>query len=257
MIFLEDGHLIELKDMANRNNLYACVNAASLLLKGKYMQVWTTWEITKSSGEKYVFTTKVTSQEAQALFADKTDPKFKPMFLGLARQSAQQFLTALGEGGETGSCLKDALAKKNAMEKAKADSRFINKGNGTVLDTRTNLMWAAKDNGNNIKWPDAKSYCANYRGGGYSDWRMPTSSELAGLYDAKKEIPVACNKSYSINVATDLIDITCYYLWASETRDNLVGVPNAAYFYFMGGGQYWTRQSYDDTYRVLPVRSTK
>jgi hypothetical protein len=60
------------------------------------------------------------------------------------------------------------------------DGRFIAYDNGTVLDTSTNLMWAAKDNGSNINWADAES---NYRGGGYTDWRMPTQDELAGLYD--------------------------------------------------------------------------
>ena len=33
-----------------------------------------------------------------------------------------------------------------AGEKAR-DGRFIAYDNGTVLDTRTNLMWAARDNG--------------------------------------------------------------------------------------------------------------
>jgi hypothetical protein len=64
------------------------------------------------------------------------------------------------------------------------DGRFIAYNNGTVSDTRTNLMWAAKDNGSDINWANAKSYCENYRGGGYSDWRMPTLDELAGLYDS-------------------------------------------------------------------------
>jgi hypothetical protein len=59
--------------------------------------------------------------------------------------------------------------------------RFIAYDNGTVLDTRSNLMWAAKDNGSKVTWQDAKSYCANYRGGGYTDWRMPTLDEFAGL----------------------------------------------------------------------------
>ena len=32
------------------------------------------------------------------------------------------------------------------------DGRFVAYDNGTVLDTSTNLMWASKDNGNNINW---------------------------------------------------------------------------------------------------------
>src|SRR5271157_3353252 len=80
------------------------------------------------------------------------------------------------------------------------DGRFIAYDNGTVLDTRTNLMWAAKDNGSDIEWQDAKFYCENYRGGGYKDWRMPTLDELEGLYDAKKSRSATCHNSNNIHV---------------------------------------------------------
>ena len=72
------------------------------------------------------------------------------------------------------------------------DSRFIAYDNGTVLDTKTNLMWAVRDNGRMINWADAKYYCENYRGGDYKDWRMPTQYELAGLYDENKTYKSDC-----------------------------------------------------------------
>lgn len=132
------------------------------------------------------------------------------------------------------------------------DGRFIAYDDGTVLDTRTNLMWAAKDNGRNINWTDAKSYCETYRGGGYTDWRMPTQDELVGLYDGSKSRPGACNQSYNIHVATELIDITCFWLWNSATRGSA-----AAVFNFRYGERSWSPQSYVTNSRVLPVRSGK
>ena len=60
--------------------------------------------------------------------------------------------------------------------------RFIAYANGTVLDTRTNLMWASKDYGYDINWKDANRFCEDYRGGGYTDWRMPTRDELVRLF---------------------------------------------------------------------------
>jgi hypothetical protein len=114
-------------------------------------------------------------------------------------------------------------------------------------------MWAAKDNGSDIDWANAKSYCKNYRGGGYTDWRMPTQNELVGLYDAGKSSPEACNRSYNIHVATKLINITCGFPWASETRGS-----DAATFYFGDGKRYWPPQSYGaGGGRALPVRSAK
>ena len=142
-------------------------------------------------------------------------------------------------------------AQSTAAETAR-DGRFIAYSNGTVLDTSTNLMWAAKDNGVDINWQSAKAYCENYRGGGYTDWRMPTQDELAGLYDASKSRQGACNRSYSINVVTELVNITCFAYWASETRRS-----DAAYFTFDGGSRYWYPNSFVKYVRALPVRLGK
>jgi hypothetical protein len=134
---------------------------------------------------------------------------------------------------------------------------FIAYDNGTVLDTNTNLMWAAKDNGSNINranaksyesninWANAKSYCENYRGGGYTDWRMPTQDELAWLYDGS----IAGKNDHHL---TTLITLTSYCPWASETRGS-----DAAYFHFYTGKRVWHSQSYSNHMRALPVRSGK
>jgi formylglycine-generating enzyme required for sulfatase activity len=131
----------------------------------------------------------------------------------------------------------------------KRDGRFIAYDNGTVLDTRTKLMWAAKDNVLDINWQNAKSYCENYRGGGYSDWRMPTQDELAGLYDAAKAYKSDCG--FDVHL-TELIRLTCTATWASETRGS-----DAVRFYFNAGLRSWGSQSNDYFYRALPVRSGK
>jgi hypothetical protein len=130
------------------------------------------------------------------------------------------------------------------------DGRFIAYDNGTVLDTKTNLMWAAKDNRRNINWADAKSYCENYRGGGYTDWRMPTQDELAGLYDSTKTYK-ATQGSYNVHL-TELIKLSACFPWASENRGS-----DAAFFHFNTGNRLWLLQSLDSDFRAIPVRSGK
>ncbi len=126
------------------------------------------------------------------------------------------------------------------------DEYFVAYDDGTVLDRRTGLMWAAKDNGKNISWSDAKRYCENYQGGGYTDWRLPTQSELEGVYDKNKKN----RHDYHI---TKLIDITSCCPWASETRGS-----EAAYFHFDGNGsRRWGEQSISSSSRVVPVRRGK
>jgi hypothetical protein len=114
--------------------------------------------------------------------------------------------------------------------------------NGVVTDTLTGLQWAAKDNGRYINWHDARAYCQNYSGGGHTDWRLPTVSELAGLYKAG----IRYKKG-------DIINITSFCPWASETRGS-----TAALFHFVNGCRYWFNQSHgSSSSRALPVRSGK
>jgi len=132
------------------------------------------------------------------------------------------------------------------------DGPFIAYDNRTVLDTSTNLMWAAMDNGSNINWVNAKSYCENYRGGGYTDWRMPTLNELASLYESSKSRLPSCSYFFKIHVATELIDITCFAHWAWETFQSEV-----ADFSFRSGDRNWGNPSLSGRTRALPVRSVK
>ena len=129
------------------------------------------------------------------------------------------------------------------------DARFTAYDDGIVLDTRTNLMWAAKDNGNDISRTNAKSYCENYRGGGYTDWRMPTQDELPGLYDSSKSNK-ATQRDYNVHL-TELIQLSGCCPWASDMRH-----ADTANFDFINGFRYWTHENAGDT-RALPVRSVK
>ena len=156
----------------------------------------------------------------------------------LASQNAQQNPQARQE---------ESVVAASAGEKAR-DSRFIAYHNGTVRDTKTNLMWVAKDNGTHINWANAKSYCENYRGGGYADWRMPTIDELAGLFDAT----ITDKKNYH---KTYLIELTGCCPWASDTmRDSWAADFN---FWYAEPARDWTVKSHDFDYRALPVRSGK
>jgi hypothetical protein len=140
-------------------------------------------------------------------------------------------------------------AKLLSRKKINADGRFTLYDDGTVLDARTGLMWAAKDNGANINWQNAKNYCENYRGGGYSDWRMPTRDELAGLYDKSKSYRA---EHYSVHLA-ELIELTDCCQWASDVGHTGEGI----YFHFGYGDPMWIYPAYSETMRALPVRSGK
>ncbi|MHB8109470.1 MAG: Lcl domain-containing protein [Syntrophorhabdaceae bacterium] len=140
-------------------------------------------------------------------------------------------------------------AEEEKAKEVKRDGRFIAYDDNTVLDTRTNLKWAAKDNGSGVNWQDARKYCENYRGGGHTDWRMPTQDELAGLYDKAKTYKSECG--YDVHL-TELISLTSNAPWASETY----GASGGA-FEFTVGGKGMAPRSRVTNGRALPVRSVK
>lgn len=138
----------------------------------------------------------------------------------------------------------------NSSKEIARDNGFIAYSNGTVSDSRTGLMWAASDNGEDISWHDAKKYCEDYLGGWYDDWRMPTLFELAGLYNTGDGYKQECCSSCSRIRINELIKLTCCCLWALETDGS-----GAAHFVFHDGFRGWNLQTDYVINRVLPVRS--
>jgi hypothetical protein len=135
---------------------------------------------------------------------------------------------------------------------AAAAERFVNHGNGTVTDTQTGLMWAARDNGSDINWFGAKSYCEGFSGGGQSGWRMPTQDELVRLYQA------------GVKSWEGPIKLSGYQVWAIETRTSIYGSQDGADVYFVTGSRGWfpkdkARYNSSDysTHRALPVRNVR
>ena len=145
-----------------------------------------------------------------------------------------------------------------AGEKAR-DGRFIAYENDTVLDTKTTLMWATKDNGSALNWVNARYYCISYRGGGYTDWRMPTQDELAGLYD--QTITYNTDNGRTAHL-TKLILLTSAVLWASESsippHTNAISRNDTStIFIFTKGKRLLIRSESTSDTCVLPVRSIK
>jgi hypothetical protein len=98
-----DGKPMPMEAVVNGNGLHACVAAKSSLLVlvgwSKKVSVSTVWELTGRSGWKMTIETEAISQEAQGVFPDTADPKLRPVFVGLARESVAMFLASLAERG--------------------------------------------------------------------------------------------------------------------------------------------------------------
>ena len=63
-----------------------------------------------------------------------------------------------------------------------AFAEYTDNEDGTITDSRTNLMWQQSD-ASYLNWDAANSYCTQSGTGGYGDWRFPTLTELQLLLD--------------------------------------------------------------------------
>jgi hypothetical protein len=133
------------------------------------------------------------------------------------------------------------------------DGRFIAYDDGTVLDTKTNLMWASEAEATSSTMYGANSFVENYHAAGYADWRVPTQDEMLGLYNPDKSIQTASGGGKPLHIATELIriDDDCYHANSVQgtATAGFVGTP---IFCFRDGK---STSTIGKLYKVLPVRS--
>jgi hypothetical protein len=133
---------------------------------------------------------------------------------------------------------------------ASPDPRFIDYGDGTVLDSKTGLMWAKNANLDNgtMTWNDAIDYANGLSlgtscGSPRTDWRLPNRFELESLLDLGNIGPVLPSGHPFLNALS-----TNY--WSSTTY---AGVTNSAWDVSMLNG-YVKHNFKTNDYYVWPVR---
>jgi hypothetical protein len=123
-------------------------------------------------------------------------------------------------------------------------NRYSDQGDGTIVDTKTNLQWMRFALGQTwngkINLSEAKRYNwqealnaaddLNQTGGfaGYTDWRVPTIDELKTLIERGKKPAI----NHAMFPATPLS-----LFWSSTVAVNVNNSAWAVYFY--GGSAYW------------------
>ena len=123
-----------------------------------------------------------------------------------------------------------------------ADNRFTVNGDGTVTDTKTGLMWAASDNGADIDFDDAESYCKSFVAGVFSDWRLPDIEELKALFE-----PQAKNAA-GLGI-TGKIRLSSCCPWSSYDSTGVSSLLD-----FRTGKEIWSYKGDKELLRALPVR---
>ncbi len=83
--------------------------------------------------------------------------------------------------------------------------RFIDNGDGTVVDTATGLMWVKDPSmipgglfSSRMYWYDAINACENLEYAGHDDWRLPNINELMSIVDHSRYDPAYDTMFFSI-----------------------------------------------------------
>jgi formylglycine-generating enzyme required for sulfatase activity len=106
-------------------------------------------------------------------------------------------------------------------------------------------MWAKHDNGSDVDWDEATTYCRSLKLGGYPGWRLPSIEELQGIYNSAAGHHIEGG-----------ITLTGFWPW-SATKE---GSGSAWYFDFRGsfGGDRNSNQLDHRYYkRALCVRRSR
>jgi hypothetical protein len=119
-------------------------------------------------------------------------------------------------------------------------------GGGILRHCKTRLEWTQSDNGSDIDWDGAMSYCAG-KGGG---WRLGTADELMSLFDSTYQLHTAC--APFVCQASPKFRFTSGYFWSSDRQ----GASEAWFVVLAVGsrGALPSKGSYN--YRALCVRSS-
>jgi hypothetical protein len=116
-------------------------------------------------------------------------------------------------------------AQVNFISKVdQSESAFVNHGDGTITDTRTELMWTKMDSysdtGKCLNWNKSKAYVNSLLTGGYQDWRMPKEEELRSIYDSSKWNKMGFDQNYPIHLDKIFSGGAAYWYWLPEISDS-------------------------------------
>ena len=118
--------------------------------------------------------------------------------------------------------------------------RFTKSKAGVITDSQTGLQWAP-DPGRKMSWNQANTYAEELKLGGYDDWRLPTLSELRGLYGSWSGTRRKIDPCFRLS---------SWLVWSSE------GSSEARYLGFVYGQTSWGDRSKSyEVARALAVRS--
>ncbi len=132
------------------------------------------------------------------------------------------------------------------VEKTVRKAKFVDNGDGTVSDLTNNLMWLKNDTwielGRQITWHESQEYAREVnekKFAGYSNWRVPTGSEVKFLFDG--EASNTDVEGGEIHLDSVFTSGCGFSTWTSETR----GAKAAMGYDLRSSYEFWLAKEND------------
>lgn len=116
-------------------------------------------------------------------------------------------------------------------------NEFVDRGDGTILDEATGLIWMQADSGEGMDWVSALRYADRMEFAGHSDWRLPHAKELQSIVDYRRG-PDATGSAainslfFCTEIENEAGQRDFGYYWTSTTHISPRGGPRAVYIAF-------------------------
>jgi hypothetical protein len=139
-------------------------------------------------------------------------------------------------------------------------NKFVDQGNGTILDEATGLMWQQRDSGTPLDWPAALAYANALTLGNHSDWRLPNVKELQSLVQYENNLHKTNQPSmatmFQATARTTPDGTNDYpYYWSSTTLLDGPAPGNQAAYVCFGRAVAFFQGRYVDAHGTGAVRS--
>lgn len=120
------------------------------------------------------------------------------------------------------------------------ENTLSDNGDGSINDSATQLMWQQYDNGEEVEWSDALSYCENLILADKSDWRLPNAKELQSIVDYENSLDttnsaaIDTNYFYSTAITNEAGNYDFGFYWSSTTHKSYDGSGKSAVYVSFG-----------------------
>ena len=108
------------------------------------------------------------------------------------------------------------------------EERYVDNGDGTIMDRKSQLTWMQDDSYNVFKrflvFNAAKKFVAKMNAeafGGHSDWRIPSKEEAHSLYYREKEKSIQDKYEMTLYIDPMFNEGCGYDTWTTNTRGKI------------------------------------